>query len=148
MKQASEELGVKEEVIRRDLGHVLLQLRELQDEQIKKALDPKPEETPMSEEEKTAALACCAIRTCWTASSQTSSGAAWSARRPTSCVGYLAAVSRLARIAARHHSCNPVSAAGKVVAHGSGARLRARRAAGAVLGHDRPIALLHGRDRS
>ena len=40
-KQAAEELGVKEEVLRRDLGRVLLKLEELQDEQIKQALAPK-----------------------------------------------------------------------------------------------------------
>jgi DNA primase catalytic core len=56
IKQASEELGVKEEIIRRELGQVWMQLRDLRDEQIKKAFDPKPEEAPMSEEEKTAAL--------------------------------------------------------------------------------------------
>ena len=57
LKQAAEELGVKEDVIRRDLGHVLLKLEELQDEQIKRALEPqKPEEITLSEEEKTAAL--------------------------------------------------------------------------------------------
>ena len=33
LKQASEELGVKEVVFRRDLGHVLLKLEELQDRQ-------------------------------------------------------------------------------------------------------------------
>jgi DNA primase len=40
-KQAAEELGVKEEVIRRDLGRVLMKLEEMQDEQIKQALAPK-----------------------------------------------------------------------------------------------------------
>jgi DNA primase len=55
-KQASEELGVKEEVIRRDLGHVLLKLEELQEQQIKKALEPKPEEVPLGEDERAAAL--------------------------------------------------------------------------------------------
>jgi hypothetical protein len=35
-KQAGEELGLKEEVVRRDLGRVLLKLEELQDEQIKR----------------------------------------------------------------------------------------------------------------
>ena len=35
-KQAAEELGVKEDIIRRDLGRVLLKLEELQDEQIAK----------------------------------------------------------------------------------------------------------------
>ncbi len=56
LKQAAEELGVKEDVIRRDLGHVLLKLEELQDEQIKRALEPQKEEITLSEEEKTAAL--------------------------------------------------------------------------------------------
>jgi DNA primase catalytic core len=55
-KQAAEEVGVKEEVIRRDLGHVLLKLEDLQDEQIKKALAPKEAEITLTEEEKTAAL--------------------------------------------------------------------------------------------
>ena len=55
-KQAAEQLGVKEEVIQRDLGHVLLKLEELQGEQIKRALEAKPEEVALSEEEKTAAL--------------------------------------------------------------------------------------------
>jgi DNA primase catalytic core len=55
-KQAAEELAVKEEVIRRDLGHVLLKLEELQDEQIKQALAPKEAEITLTEEEKAAAL--------------------------------------------------------------------------------------------
>ena len=56
IKQAAEELGVKEDVIRRDLGHVLLKLEELQDEQIKRALEPQKEEITLSEEEKAEAL--------------------------------------------------------------------------------------------
>jgi len=56
MKQAVEELGVKEEVIRRDLGHVLLKLEELQEQQIKNALEPKPEEITLDEDERAAAL--------------------------------------------------------------------------------------------
>ena len=55
-KQAAEELGVKEEVIRRDLGHVLLKLEGLQDEQIKQALAPKEAQVTLTEEEKQAAL--------------------------------------------------------------------------------------------
>jgi DNA primase len=55
-KQAAEELGVKEEVIRRDLGHLLLKLEELQDRQIKQALEPKEPEVTLSEEEKTEAM--------------------------------------------------------------------------------------------
>jgi DNA primase len=56
MKQASEELGVKEDVIRHDLGHVFLQLEALRDEQIKKTLQPEEKETGMSEEERAEAL--------------------------------------------------------------------------------------------
>jgi DNA primase catalytic core len=57
MKQAAEELGVKDEVIRRDLGHVLLKLEELQDQQIKNALEPKPEEITLNDDEREAAMA-------------------------------------------------------------------------------------------
>jgi len=55
-KQAAEELGVKEEVIRRDLGRVLLKLEELQDEQIKQALAPKEEAVTISDEDRDEAL--------------------------------------------------------------------------------------------
>jgi DNA primase catalytic core len=56
-KQAAEELGIKEEVLRRDLGRVLLKLEELQDEQIKRALQPKEEAVKLSEDERAEALA-------------------------------------------------------------------------------------------
>jgi len=55
-KQAAEELGVKEEVIRRDLGRVLLKLEELQDEQIKQALAPKEEAITISDEDQAQAM--------------------------------------------------------------------------------------------
>jgi DNA primase len=55
-KQAGEELGVKEEVIRRDLGHVLLKLEELQEQQIKNALEPTEEKIQLSEDERTTAM--------------------------------------------------------------------------------------------
>jgi len=55
-KQASEELGLKEEVLRRDLGRVLLKLEELQDEQIKQALAPKEEAVRMTEHEQNEAM--------------------------------------------------------------------------------------------
>jgi DNA primase len=55
-KRAAEELEVKEEVIRKDLGRVFLQLETIRDEQIRKALDSKEEEVQLSPEEKTAAL--------------------------------------------------------------------------------------------
>jgi hypothetical protein len=56
LKQASEELGVKEDVIRRDLGHVLLQVEALQDQQIKQALEPEEKEIPIGEQERAAAM--------------------------------------------------------------------------------------------
>jgi DNA primase catalytic core len=55
-KQASEELGIKEEVFRRDLGRVLLKLEELQDEQIKQALAPKEEAVAISDEDRAEAM--------------------------------------------------------------------------------------------
>ena len=55
-KQASEELGIKEEVLRRDLGRVLLKLEELQDEQIKQALAPKEEAVPISDQDRAEAM--------------------------------------------------------------------------------------------
>ena len=56
-KQASEELCIKEEVLRRDLGRVLLKLEELQDEQIKRTLEPKKDEYELSPEERDEAMA-------------------------------------------------------------------------------------------
>jgi DNA primase catalytic core len=56
MKQAADELGIKEEVIRRDLGRVLMKLEELQDAQIKQALAPKEEAFALTEEEQAAAM--------------------------------------------------------------------------------------------
>jgi DNA primase catalytic core len=55
-KQAAEELGIKEEVIRRDLGRVLLKLEELQDEQIKQTLAPKEEAIKISDEDQAEAM--------------------------------------------------------------------------------------------
>jgi len=55
-KQAAEELGVKEDVIRHDLGRALLKLEELQDEQIKKALEPVEKEIQLGPEERAAAM--------------------------------------------------------------------------------------------
>jgi DNA primase len=55
-KQAAEELGIKEEVVRRDLGRLLLKLEELQDEQIKQALAPKEQAVTISDEDRAAAM--------------------------------------------------------------------------------------------
>jgi DNA primase catalytic core len=54
--QAAEELELKEEIVRRELGEVWLQLERLQDEQIERALAPAKDEVPLSAEERAAAL--------------------------------------------------------------------------------------------
>ncbi|MGD2092863.1 MAG: CHC2 zinc finger domain-containing protein [Candidatus Aminicenantes bacterium] len=57
IKQAAAELEVDEEIIKKDLGKVLLKLEDLQDEQIKQSLEPKKKKVVMSEKEKQEALA-------------------------------------------------------------------------------------------
>ncbi len=56
IQQAAGELGVEPEVVKRDLGQVLLQLEQLQDAQIQSALHPVAKEVTMSAEERAAAL--------------------------------------------------------------------------------------------
>jgi len=55
--QAATELGISEDIVKKDLGKVLLKLEELQDEQIRKALEPKDATVKLSEEERAEALA-------------------------------------------------------------------------------------------
>jgi hypothetical protein len=57
INQAAIELSEKEEVIKKDLGKVLLKLEELQDEQIRRALEPKDDAVKLSEAERVEALA-------------------------------------------------------------------------------------------
>ena len=56
---AAEEIGVKEETVKRDLGRVLFKCEELQEAEIKKALDTNPakKEVQLTEVEKDEALA-------------------------------------------------------------------------------------------
>ena len=56
LKQAAEELRLKEDVIRIDLGKLLLTLEELQDKQIKKTLEPKENVVALSPEEQKEAM--------------------------------------------------------------------------------------------
>ncbi|MBF0548609.1 MAG: toprim domain-containing protein [Candidatus Riflebacteria bacterium] len=56
IKQTCEELRLKEEVIKLDLGKVLLKLEELQDQQIKSLLEPKEKEVVLTPEERKEAL--------------------------------------------------------------------------------------------
>jgi DNA primase catalytic core len=55
-KQAAEELGIKEEIVRRDVGQVLFKLEELRDEQIRQALAPKEQKVAISDDERAAAM--------------------------------------------------------------------------------------------
>jgi hypothetical protein len=57
IRQAAAELAAKEEQLKGDLGKVLLKLEELQEQQIRKALEPSGEAVVISEAEKAEALA-------------------------------------------------------------------------------------------
>jgi DNA primase catalytic core len=57
IKQAAEELGIKEEIIRHDVGKVLLKLEEVRDAQLAEALEPKEPEIKLTENERAEALA-------------------------------------------------------------------------------------------
>jgi DNA primase len=56
IKQAAEELVLKEDVIKKDLGKVLLKLEELQEAQIRKALEPQERTVTLSDDEQRTAL--------------------------------------------------------------------------------------------
>ena len=57
VKQAALELALKEDIVKKDLGAVLLKLEALQDERIKKTLEPKVKTVTLSTEDERAALA-------------------------------------------------------------------------------------------
>ena len=84
-KQAAEELGIKEEVLRRDLGRVLLKLEETAGRADQAGAGAEGREVAIGPTRSAPRQwSCCAIRACWSGSSRTSPGAAWWARRPTS----------------------------------------------------------------
>jgi len=56
VKQAAAELGIKEDVVKKDLGRVLLKLEELQEEQIRATLEPKEKAVTISDSEREEAL--------------------------------------------------------------------------------------------
>ncbi len=55
--EAASELGLEERVVKRDLGQLLLRLEALQEEQIRKALEPKEKTVELDDQEREAALA-------------------------------------------------------------------------------------------
>lgn len=54
--QAAQELDIDEQTIKKDVGHLLLKLEELQDKRINEALTPKDPTPEMSDDEKSEAL--------------------------------------------------------------------------------------------
>jgi DNA primase catalytic core len=54
---AADELQIKADILKKDLGKVLLKLEDLQDEQINKTLEPKKQEITLTEKEREEALA-------------------------------------------------------------------------------------------
>ena len=56
VKQAAAELGIKEEIVSRDVSKVLYKLEELRDEQIRQTLAPKKPEVKLTDEERSAAM--------------------------------------------------------------------------------------------
>ncbi|MCA1601988.1 MAG: toprim domain-containing protein [Acidobacteria bacterium] len=56
IKQAAEEMNAKEDVVKRDFGRLLLKLEELQDEAVRKTLEPKEQTVTLTDEEQQAAL--------------------------------------------------------------------------------------------
>jgi len=57
LKQAAQELGLAEDILKRDLGSILLKLEQLQAEQIEAAVESKDDVVVLSAEEQTEALA-------------------------------------------------------------------------------------------
>jgi len=55
--EAAAELGLEERVVKKDLGQLLLRLEALQEEQIRKALEPKEKTVELDDAEREAALA-------------------------------------------------------------------------------------------
>ncbi len=94
LKQASEELRLKEEVIRLDLGKVLLKLEELQDKQIKKTLEPKEKEVVLTPEERKQALELLTDPKLFTRILEDFDKCGTVGEETNKLVGYLSAVSR------------------------------------------------------
>jgi len=56
IKQTADEMAVKEDVVKRDMGRLLLKLEELQDEQIRRATQPQQKVVEISDDDQRAAL--------------------------------------------------------------------------------------------
>ncbi len=94
LKQASEELRLKEDVIRLDLGKVLLKLEEFQDQQIKKTLEPKEKEVVLTPEERKQAMELLTDPKLFTRILEDFDKCGTVGEETNKLVGYLSAVSR------------------------------------------------------
>ena len=94
LKQASEELQVKQELLKRDLGKVLLKLEQLQEEQIRRALEPKQESVVLSEADRAEAMKLLQDPKLLERISADFSTCGLVGEHTNKLVGYLAAVSR------------------------------------------------------
>ncbi len=144
-KQAAEELGIREDVLRQELGRVRLKLEELRDQQIEKTLE-KPQEIELSAAEKTAALELLHDANLIERILDDFAHCGVVGEETNKQVGYLAACSRAGYAAGRAGAVEFRS--GQEFVDGSRTRAHAGRAASAILGDDRAGALLSGRSRS
>lgn len=94
IKQASIELGIKEEIIKADLGKVLLKLEALQEENIQQALEPKSKEVKLEDHERDQALALLKSPDLMQHILEDFNTAGVVGEETNKLVGYLAAVSR------------------------------------------------------
>jgi len=94
IKQAGIELGLKEDIIKKDLGKVLLKLESLQEQQIKATLEPKEREVVMTEPQRQAALALLGDKALLSRILNDFERAGVVGEETNKLVGYLAGVSR------------------------------------------------------
>ncbi len=92
---AAEETGVRSEVLKRDVGRVLLKLEELHEAQLLAQVAKKDEVPPMTEAERTAALAFLKSPDLWETISDHAATCGIVGETTNVLAGYLGAVSRL-----------------------------------------------------
>jgi len=146
VKQAAAELGIREEIIRHDVGQVLFKLEDLRDEQIKQALAPKEPEAKLTDEERSEALGLLRDPRLLDRIVEDFARCGVVGEETNKLVGYLGVGVASSRLAA---GCDRavVLRRWQKLSHGCCLGLRAGRAAGTILRNDGAIALLHGRDR-
>ena len=94
IKRAAEELGVREDLIRKDVGRLFLELEQLRDEQVKQTLEAEKPTSRMSEEERAAAMELLRDPRLLERILEDFERCGLTGERTNKLVGYLAAVSR------------------------------------------------------